>query len=219
MNTTIEQLKAEITAKTAALVTQTKEKAEMASLQAQMRVLESPAYQEAKVTQAINESKQTLLVQHIDECKAIVSTIPVHDKKTRQDKKWAGRPTYGMGKDLELLHELCSGLLYAVNEHKQLMLSTTGLNPNTIEQFLNSLGNTAYYSTTYSTVIEEVPYDVDTARASLMLLGEQLGVVLDASTLTEANMSARFEKARIRAEKDKLEDELLDSTAHFTMDS
>lgn len=214
----ITEMKEAIEAKTQALIAETQQKAEMAALQAQMRVLESDAYQNAKVQQAINESKQTLLVQRIDECKAIVSTIPVHDKKTRQDKKWAGRPTYGMGKDLELLHELCSGVLYAVNEHKQLMLDTTGLNPNTVEQFLESLGNTAYYSTTYSTIVEEVPYNVSTARASVMLLGEQLGVVLDATALTESNTASRFEKARIRAEKAQLEDELLDSTAHFVME-
>lgn len=214
----IEELKAQLEAKTAELAAATIEKAEIASLQAQMNVLESEAYQSAKVAQAINESKQKVLTDSIEACKAIVTTMPVHDVKTRQDKKWAGRPTYGMGKDLELLHELCSGILYAVQEHKLLMLDSTGLNPNTIEQFLNSLGNTAYYSTNYSTIVEEVPYDVVAAKRAILLLGEQLGIVLDSSAVNESNMASRFEKARIKADKDKLEDELMDSSNHFTMD-
>ena len=214
----IQEMKAAIEAKTAALIAQTKEKAEMAALTAQMKVLDSEAYQQAKVTQAINEAKQTMLTDKIEECKGIISTIPVHDKKTRQDKKWAGRPTYGLGKDIELLHELCSGVLYAVNEHKSLMLANTGLNPNTVEQFLTSLGNASYYSTAYSTIIEEVPYNIEALNQSVMLLGEQLGVVFDATMLTEASMADRFKKAAIKAEKEKLEDELLDPSSHFTME-
>lgn len=217
MSLNIEQLKAELVAKANSLTEQTIERAEVEALKAQLNVLNSEEYQEAKTKQAINKKKQSVLSSAIETCKAVISTMPIYNTKTRQDKKWAGRPTYGLGKDIELLHELCSGVLYSVEEHKTLMCGQVGLDISTVEEFLTSLGNTAYYSTNYSTIVEEIPYDVARIKEAILLLGEQLGIVIEDNTINETNMAARFEKARIKAEKDKLEDDTLDTTTHFTM--
>ena len=214
---TIEQLKAELENRTNAIIEEAKEKATIAGIQAQLDVVNSSAYQEAKVHQEQVAQRHAAMVDRINSCKAIVSAVPVMDKKTRQEKKWNGRPTYGLGKDLELLHELASGLLYSVDEHKQLMQSKVNLDLLTVESFLTSLGNTAYYSSQYETIVPEVPYNVQQAKSAAMLLGSQLGLALDLTSLTEENMADRFAKARIKAEKDKLEDELLDTSSHFTM--
>lgn len=217
MSLTIEQLRAQVAEKTQAAMAKAKEQAEYRVLTARLGLVESDAFQNALSREAEQTAKYKTLTDHIAAAKEVIVSAPVHDPRTRQDKEWNGRPTYGLGKDVQLLHELCSGMLYSVDQHKTVMQELTGLNMDTVEQFLTALGNTAYYSGPYNVVIDEVPYNLEAIKSTAMLLGEQLGLVIDTSAITEQSMNKRFTSARLQAEKQKLANDSLPEDTHFTM--
>jgi hypothetical protein len=214
---TLEEMKAAVVAKATAVAAQAKEKAEMAGLTARMKLMDSEVYQVALTNESAQTSKHEAMEELIEQCKAVVIATPVHDAISRQNKKWNGRPTYGLGKDMELLHTLASGLLYSVDQHKAIMVDLVGLNLNTVEKFLNSLGNTAYYNASHDVIMEEVMYNLPVLQESVLLLGEQLGLAIDTSSLTEDNLNKRFRVASLKADSAKISNDALPLDAHFIM--
>lgn len=214
---TIQELQAKAATKAAQIAAQAKEAAKKAVLEATISLYESETYQNALTTEAKKELVINSLERKIETCKQVIVQTPVHDKVTRQDKQWNGRPTYGLGKDIELLHTLASGILYATTQHKTLMLEAAPVNPNTMELFLTALGTVAYYSPKRNAIIPAVPYNAEVAVQAATLLGAQLGLVLDTSLLTKETMSERFNKARLRAEEQEAEASLVPQDTHFTM--
>lgn len=215
--TTLIDLQNQAIAKAIEVAARAVDKAQIASLQARMTMMDSPAYQQGLVSEAMLDQKHTAIQTLIRQCEQVVATTPIRDIKTRQDKKWNGRPTFGLGKDVELLHQLATGLQYSADTHKQIMHPLTGLNLNTVERFLASLGSAPYYNASLGHIIPTTPYDINAAVESATLLGAQLGMVLDTSLLTESHMANRFEKAFVKAQKDELDDSQLDASSHFTM--
>lgn len=217
MTMTIEQLKEQVKAQTAEAMAKAKETAEVSNLQRRLALLQSEAYQKALTMQAETENKQTTMTQLIEICKAIVAENPVTDKNTRKLKTYNGSPVFGLGKDIELLHTLATGLLYSVDDHKLAMLEATKLNLATVETFLLALGQTAYYNIKTNEIVPEVACNLEQATSAVTLLGEQLGLVLDTTMLNEMTMFKRFKSAQLRAEADKLAHEALPEDTHFTM--
>lgn len=215
--TTIEELKAQLSTQLTDVVAKAKEKADIAGLQARIAVLSSEGYQNALVAEQTERTKHELLTGLIAQCASIIEDNPIADKLTRQSKRWNGKPVYGLGKDIELLHTLCTGLLYSVESHKLLMASVATINLNTVEQFIESLGTTAYYNVPYKAIVDEVAPNVETLNHAVLLLGEQLGITLNASKLTTASLTNRSNKAYAKAVSTQDEHNRVPTT-DFTMD-
>ena len=117
-----------------------------------------------------------------------------------------------MGNHIQLLTSLLSGINYAATDHKVMMLAATGLSEDLIEQTLEAFGSTVYYSNNYATVIAETPCNLSKLQDCIALIEDSLDLTLDKSKLTLPTMSARFELARVVAERKEAELALAQAT-------
>lgn len=193
------------------------EKAQQLILEARMKLLENPVYQKTLVDIEVNNIKTATLNEHIKLCEQIIIEEPVYNRATREERKWAGRYVFEFGNDIQLLYRLCTGILYSVSVHKDLMLAATGLDLMAIESFVTAMGSPAYYSPQYNKIIDPVPFDASKAVAYATVLGEQLGLALDTSKLTDANFTKYFNRELEKAEILKKEADLVPASP-FTID-
>lgn len=163
---------------------------------------------QAMANQAITEQTSNKLTSLLDECAGIVASMPIYSKATREQRKFNASKVYGFGNQLSNLLALLSGIQYAASEHKALLLAHTGLSEDLIEQTLEAFGRPAYYSSNYSIVVEEQPFDAPKALDCLKLIEAALDVELDKSKVTPATFKTQFEVARIKAETAQAASEL-----------
>ena len=154
----------------------------------------------ALAKQAVVAQTSQTLVDHIQTCTDIVNSMPIYSKATREQRKFNPSKVYGFGNQVSNLLALLSGIQYSATDHKQLLLAQTGLNEDIIEQTLEAFGSPSYYSTNYSLVIDEQPYDADKALSCVEMLESILDISIDKSKLTEKTFRTQFEVARIKAE-------------------
>lgn len=178
---------------------QAREKAQQSLVDARMKLLDDPSY--LNTMEAIETSKIKIetLEHAISQCEQVTVEVPIRNNQTREDRKWSGRYNFDFGTDIQLLYNLATGIRYSVREHKEIMLQTTGLDLVTIDQFVEAMGSPAYYSAQYNVVVDSKPYNAHLAKAFATVLGDQLGLVLDTSYLTETNFENSFTKAEARA--------------------
>lgn len=217
MSMTAAELQAKLDSRTNEVNSQATEQAQIKSLEARLRLIESDAYKQAKVREAEQQQKVNTLEDKLEQCEAVTVSMPIINPSTRVARKWNQRYVFEFGRDIELLYRLASGIRYSVREHKETMLEITQLSPLTIDQFLDAMGQPAYYHQDLQIVVAEKPYDVDQAINSAMLLGEQLGLALDTTLLTKANFKNKFANALNQAETSQMEAEKAPATS-FTMD-
>lgn len=215
---TIAQLQAEVNLATTQAMSNAKEAAQLNVLTAQLALVNSEVFQLALINEAKQTAKLQAMGKYINQCKEVVIMNPVRDTVRRTDKKWNGTPTFGLGKDVELLHTLCTGILYSVEQHKEIMVAITKVNLDTVERFLNALGRTSYYSQRFGCIVDEVPHQVKEAKQTAMLLATQLGLVLDTNLLTDATFEARGASARLKANEAEKEIVNTPQAISFTME-
>ena len=159
----------------------------------------NPILLDAKVNLAMKEEQTQSLQRLVDECAGIIASVPIHNTKTRTQRIWAGNHRYNYGQQIDLLYQLATGILYACQEHKQLLLAHVPVNLETLEQFVQAFGTPSYYSRNYHTIVEAKPANLEALQALTEVLQSQLSVVLDTSALTEKNIEAEFVRAETTA--------------------
>ena len=105
-----------------------------------------------------------------------------------------------MGLELELLSGLVTGIKYAANEHRELMLQATGLSEVLIDALNDAIGQRPYYSQTTGQVVEGKLFDVKTFKELVMILEDELNVMFDLSGITEAKVALYNQAALAQAE-------------------
>lgn len=196
----IEQLKAEVARVTAETAKRVNEEAEIARLKATLELEGSEALFQAKVKLAASAQQTAKLQQLVDGCAAIVSSVPVHNPKTRTNRVWAGNHKYNLGNQVDLMYQLATGILYACAEHKQLLLAHTGLNLELLDQMVTAFGTPTYYSRTHNVIVEAKPYNVDMINSTVSVMQSELGVVIDTSALTKEKLENEFTNAIVTAQ-------------------
>jgi len=191
----IEALKAEVARVQQENMMKIREAAEIARLQATLKLEGSEELFHAKVKLAANGEQTAKLQQLVDECAEIVASVPVHNPKTRTNRVWAGSHKYNYGTQIDLMYQLATGILYACAEHKQLLLAHTGLNLELLEQMVKAFGTPTYYSRNNHVVVESRPYDFDMAKSTVDVMQSELGVVVDTSAITRNNFEMEFVRA------------------------
>ena len=196
----IEALKAEVARVAAENAEKIRQAAEVACLEATLKLEASPALFAAKVKLAANGAQTARLQQLVDECAGIVSSVPVYNAKTRTNRVWAGSHKYNYGTQIDLMYQLATGILYACQEHKQLLLAHTGLDLELLEQIVKAFGMPTYYSRNNHVIVEAKPYCVEMVKSTVDVMQSSLGVVVDTSALTEDNFELEFLRAENAAE-------------------
>jgi hypothetical protein len=195
----IEQLKAEVARVSAENAAKIREAAEVARLEATLKLESSPELFAAKVKLAANGEQTAKLQKLVDECAEIVASVPVHNPNTRTNRVWAGSHKYNYGTQIDLMYQLATGILYSCQEHKQLLLAHTGLDLELLEQLVKAFGTPTYYSRNNHVVVESRPYDFDMAKSTIDVMQSQLGVVVDTSAITPNNFELEFVRAETTA--------------------
>lgn len=200
MTINIEQLRAEVAKTVEANMKRVRAAAEIARLEATLKLESSEDLFQAKVKLAAQGADTAKLQQLVDECAGIVASVPVHNHKTRDNRVWAGSHKYGYGTQVDLMYNLATGILYACQEHKQLLLAHTGLDLELCQQMVEAFGTPTYYSRNYNSIVEAKPYDFDAVKATVAVMQSQLGVVIDDSKLIHDNFKVEFQRAQINAD-------------------
>jgi hypothetical protein len=199
MSTNIKALKAKVAATVKANMAKIKIQAQIAGLEATLKLEGSKALFNAKVKLAATGAQTAKLQQLVDECVGIIASVPVYNQKTRTNRVWAGSRKFNYGGQINLMYQLASGILYSCAEHKALLLAHTGLSLELLEEVVNAFGTPTYYSRNYHTIVEEKPFTIELVRGSIEVMQSELSVVVDTTALTELNFQTEFVKAETTA--------------------
>lgn len=176
-----------------------------AKAEAEMKLLSNEKFQDVLVSQMMREETTTKLQELVAMCSTIVSDNKVYSKTNRQERTWKPVKVYGFGNQFTILSELLNGVQYSVQEHTDLMLAATGLSKDLVERTLLAVGNTSYYSTTYSTIVQGTAANVPELLECVELLEYTLGVSIDKSLITQAVADRLEDIAYVKAEKAEAE--------------
>lgn len=211
----IQDLKAQVKAAQEANEKRIAEAAELATLQATLKLESSETLFNSKVKLAASSAQTKVLQELVDQCAAIVDSVPITNPKTRTARKWAASRRFTFGTQINLMYQLATGILYSCAEHKQLLLAHTGLDAELLEQVVESFGTPTYYSRNYNTVVDAKPHDLESVQAAIAVMQSELGVVVDTSLLTDEQFSLEFGRAQITAHENKAKAEEAIAEADF----
>lgn len=195
----IEELKAKVAETIQANLIKVKEAAQIAGLEATLKLENSEAMFNAKVRLATSSAQTVQLQQLVDECAGIVANVPVYNSKTRANRKWAGSYKYSYGTQIDLMYQLATGILYSCAEHKQLLLAHTGLSLELLDQLVQAFGAPMYYSRNYHTIVAAKPFELELVSSTVEVMQSELSVVVDTTALTQDNFELEFVKAETAA--------------------
>ena len=168
------------------------ERAEVARLEATLKLESNPVLLNAKVQFAVKDNQTQKLQELVDECAGIIASVPIHNAKTRSERVWAGNHRYNYGTQMDLLYQLATGILYSCQEHKQLLLAHVPVSTELLEQFIKSFGTPSYYSRNHNVIVEAKPANVEELQGIVAVLQSELGIVLDTSELNNKNVELEF---------------------------
>jgi len=195
----IEQLQAEVAATIKANLIKVKEAAQIAGLQATLKLENSEAMFNAKVKLATSGAQTATLQQLVNECAGIVANVPVYNAKTRANRKWAGSFKFAYGTQIDLMYQLATGILFSCAEHKQLLLAHTGLSLELCEQMVQGFGSPMYYSRNYHAIVASKPFELELVSSTVEVMQSELSVVVDTAALTQDNFELEFVRAETTA--------------------
>ena len=194
-----------------------KEKVEIARMQAQLSLLESESFLDAQAKAELRKQTTDKLTHFNTLCSTIVSDNPIQNVRARTTRTWNPSKQYGLGNHIAELTGLLSGIQYSVAEHSESMYAAIPLNSDLVESTLNAFGSLPYYSANYDMVIDGTPANLDEILANVALIEAQLGICIDKSHLTQANLDRRYASALARANAEQAEAQLTSDTQHFVI--
>jgi hypothetical protein len=198
----LEQLKAKVAETVAANTAKVKEAAERGKLEAILKLESSPTLFNARVNLQVNAMQTQKLENLINECAEIISSTPIHNTKTRTNRVWPASHRYGYGTQVDQMYQLATGILYACQEHKALLLAHTGLNLEVLDQLVRGFGNPSYYSRNNNVIVEAKPANIELIKEALEVMQSELNVVINTAEITANNLESEFVRGETQAAKD-----------------
>lgn len=184
------------------------EQLEIVQLTATINRANNVAILDATVQVQASESVSNRLREITAMCEQTISSMPVFNKKTRENRKWMPSAQYGLGNHITDLTGLLTGIQYSASVHKPYLLAASGLSEDLIESTVEALGSTPYFSLNYGIIIDGTDYNLPKLLANLAVIESIIDIELDKSKLTEANLVNRTVLARAKAERALAEYEL-----------
>jgi hypothetical protein len=200
-NLTIEQLRANAAEAVANAKAAVSEKLEIAQLTATIARANNQSIIDATAQVKASEAVSAKLKEIATVCEQTISSMPVFNKKTRENRKWSPSAEYGLGSHMTELTGLLTGIQYSATAHKPYLLAASGLSEDLIESTVEALGSTPYFSPNYGVIVNGLNYNLPKLLTNLAVIESIMDIDLDKSKLTEANLSARMELAQLKAEK------------------
>ena len=211
--TKAEELKAKLANINEAAIAAVKANLEIIDLTKQVAIAEvklarqsDPKFIQAKTNASIAQETADAIQAIESKCQAIIESMPIFSKKTRENRKWNPSNYYGLGSHIGGIYRILTGILYSTTDHKVQLLASTGLYEDLVESTINAFGNTAYYSETHKVIVPAIPYNIDTLVANLTLIADILNINPDMQAVTEANLAKIFQSALTKAEADQTQD-------------
>lgn len=168
---------------------------------AKTEILNNEKLMNLRVASYINDRAIAKLDSINSQCNELVSSMPVFNVKTKQDRQWRPSTQYGLGMQVEKLIGIINGVHYSCATHKPYLLEILGISPIMLEETLSALGSLPYYNKNYGIVVDGTPADVDTLLGNLTLIAEALDIQLDTKYINQANMDNRYTVAKANADK------------------
>lgn len=198
----IQELQAKVDALKASNEVVIRERAEVARLEATLKLENNPVLMKARVHLALKEEQTRKLQNLVDECAGIIASVPIHNPKTRTDRKWSGNHRFNYGTQIDLMYQLATGILYSCQEHKQLLLAHVPISLEALEQFVDAFGTPAYYSRNHHVVVKAKPANLEALQEIVAVLQSELDTIIDTADLTPENLELEF----VRGETTALQD-------------
>lgn len=198
----IQELQAKVDALKASNEVVIRERAEVARLEATLKLENNPVLMKARVHLALKEEQTRKLQNLVDECAGIITSVPIHNPKTRTDRKWSGNHRFNYGTQIDLIYQLATGILYSCQEHKQLLLAHVPISLEALEQFVDAFGTPAYYSRNHHVVVKAKPANLEALQEIVAVLQSELDTIIDTADLTPENLELEF----VRGETTALQD-------------
>lgn len=182
----IEQLKAELETKKAAKRAEVEALIEERKVETQLQLLETPFYQ----NQMVSESN----IQTLDSYIAVIE-----ERYAENNRKLS--PTFGFGVVVNKILTIIKAIQYAKADEKEEFLLLTGLSEQLVEEIIDALGNTAYFSVRELKIIPAQPCNITALQQGLQIAGTLMQVVGDVpiGKINEENINRMYESAEARA--------------------
>ena len=168
-------------------------------MKAELALLSNPSLQRAKAQMTVKAETLGKLNSLAVACESIVTSMPIHNAKTRENRKWSPSAVYGYGSEIGKLVSILSGIQYSATAHREQMLAYTGLTEALIEETLDSFGSEPYYNKNYMTIVEGKPMHISAFQENIQLVAEILGVTIDTSKVSATTVEANYNRALARA--------------------
>ena len=193
----LEKLKAQLTAQQAIRKTEIANTIEVRKLELEISKVSSPIFLEREVTRQ-NSLRLTAIISAFED----LSTGAATDKPVK--------PVFGYGSQVDKILTIVRSVLFAKKEHRDTMEAMVGLDPDLIEDTIDSLGSPAYYSLKENAIIPAVQPDIPSLSNNLKLVAMDLGITsLRLHKVTTANITGMYERADAKAK------ELMENTLNY----
>lgn len=192
--TKIETLRRELDQRVAERQAQMQAQLEEAKILCEMRKLESPLY----IRRGLEKQDNAML-------DAILNKI---EENYALDNRKISR-VFGYGVMVDKILTIIKSIQYSKADEKAELLAMTGLDESTVEEVLDSLGNTAYFSARTMEIMPAINADVNRLRELLSVVALDMGLVsdLNMNKVNQANVDYQFARAEFKA-KEALENTL-----------
>lgn len=192
----LEELKAQLELKKAEKKAEMEVLIEQRKVETQLQLLDTPFYQ----NQMVSESN----------IKTLDGYIAIIEERYAENKRKLS-PTFGFGVVANKILTIIKAIQYAKADEKEEFLIMTGLSEQLVEEIVDALGNTAYFSVRELTIVDEQPCNIVALQQGLQIAGTLMQLVGDVPVgkVNQDNIDRMYASARARAE------EMLENTLKY----
>lgn len=185
---TLDQLKSDLAKKLADRKVEMQTKIEQIKLSNEISKLDSPLYEQRQ----LEEQDSTQLTVYLNQLEEYYS---IDNRKLSR--------VFGYGVMVDKMLTVIRSIQYCKLDEKVEMLMLTGLTEQLVEDIVDALGNSAYFSVRQLAIVDEQPYDVVKLRELLKIAAVDMGLVsqLNLNKVNEDTFKYQYAKARLRAEE------------------
>lgn len=173
-------------------------------VESQLRFYSNPAAIEMAAKTQKDKFDLEKLEKLFEDINHVLEAIPL--RKSNGDE-YVFRPShnFNLGIKGRVLYKICTGIRYTNPAHKQAMLAIVGLSEIEIEQFIEAVGENAWFNErTYSHTIGR-PMNVDLTNSLLEYFGNKLNINFEVVNEKTVRISEQASITNVEAELAKIE--------------
>ncbi len=184
----IQKLKDQLKKKTLAKKVSLAKIVEEIKLTKEIAKLDSPLYDKRELAK-----KDTMLLDVIID--------QISEAYAADDRKMS--LVFGLGIIPNKILAIMKSIQFSKHEEKEELLMMTGLDNQIIEDTLDAMGNTSYFSKAAIEVVPAIPMDIDKLKELLETVAIDMKLVseLDLNKFNQANIDYQYKRAEVKAQE------------------